>query len=193
MISSATARSAGAAPGHGHADFARVEQIVIVLRVADRRRCCESTVAARAARWRSPVDFADALRQHHEPAAVERQDQRLLKLAHRIEDRLSVRRVGLYHHLARDELHGPALELLDEGGRRRMRDGDVAAAGGELEHGAVFADHRVEAARGPPPPFEDPSSLRPVTRMTAIPCRRAVPMASRTDGSKVSLVAIVPS
>ena len=83
-----------AAPFDGHADLARVEQVVIVLRVADADRVVNRQPQRRE-HAREPDRLGDARRQHHQTAAVERQDQRLLERANHVEHGRRAAGVGL--------------------------------------------------------------------------------------------------
>ena len=93
------------------------------------------------------MDFADGLRQDHQAAAIEREDERLLERPDHLENRAGPLRVGLDDRLAGRERDAAPLKFLEEGRAGRVADDDVAAARGELEHGAVLGDDDVEAGQ----------------------------------------------
>ena len=134
-----------AAPFDGDADLARVEQVVIVLGVADADRVVDRQPQRRE-HAREPDRLGDARRQHHETAAVERQDLRLLERANHVEHRGGAASVGLDDRIADRDVDAALEERIDESRARRVTDDRVAAALRKIEHGAVFGDDRVEAA-----------------------------------------------
>ena len=76
----------GAAPFDRDADLARVEQIVVVFRVADADGVVNRD-PQREQRLTEACGLADRLRQHHQAAAIERENQRLLERSDHLEDR----------------------------------------------------------------------------------------------------------
>ena len=134
-----------ATPAHRDAQFARVDQIVIVLGVAD-----ADGVVQRGAELEERTAQADRLghagRQNHEPSTVERQDVRLFERAHGFEDRNRFRRVGFNHAFAAHESQPAPRQLVDKELRRGMADLHMAPGRGKFDYGAVLRHDRVEHA-----------------------------------------------
>ena len=102
--------------------------------------------AERLERIPQPGGLRHALRQYHQPAAIERQDERLLQPPDHIEHRLGTGRVSFDDDFAREVLDVAPVEFRDERGCGRVTDGEMATAGRELQYRAVLTDDGVEAA-----------------------------------------------
>ena len=118
---------------------------MIVLRIADADRVVNREPQRRE-HAREPDRFGDARRQHHETAAVERQDLRLLERANHVEHRRGPAGVGLDDRVADRDVDAALAQRLDEPRARCVADDRVTAAVRKIQHGAVFGDDRVEAA-----------------------------------------------
>ena len=190
MTSSATAR-ARRCPTDRDTDFACIEQIVVVFGIADPHRVVDRH-PQRQQRLAQAGGLGDGLRQNHQPAAIERQDERLFERPDHVEHRAGPLGIGLHDRLAGRERDATPLEFLEEGRTGHMSDDHVPAARGELEHGTILSDDDVEAGQvsGDVMEIGQPASG---DEDDHDPRWRASPIASRTVGSNTPSTAMVPS
>ena len=148
-----------APPCHRRADFARIEEVVIVLRVADPHGVVDGNPQG-AQRLAKACRLGHGLRKHHEAPSIERQGQRQLEGSQHLQDGGCGRRVRLDDAFTEGELHVAAAQLVQKSRVRRMRQRHVSSAGREVQYGPVLGDDHVEERQisGSPPQVSDPSA-----------------------------------
>jgi hypothetical protein len=147
------------APRNRDTDFTGIQEIVIVLGVAD-----PNGVVNRNAQLEQglpePGRLCNCLRQYHQPAAVERKNERLLEPSEYFKRRARGAGVGFDNRFADRHVHVSAPQLVDEGCVRGMAQDNMAAARWEFQDGTVFGDDDIEArevAADPPQVRETPA------------------------------------